>query len=331
MNPLFIGALVPLFLVAGESVGLLYSLRGQSPRRRIAVLLFPVSQVVLVIQAILAGIWYGLGDALLLLAIVLGSVCAVVNIPLILLILHAERRDEERALKHAAERQLAYQKEHLKRSRSVAEQAVEARRRWAERFEEIARALETGDHDRAEELIAGARGLVAPPQRFCDHPAVDALLASKAAECTDRSISFVVDAVLPRVLAFDDVELCALLSNAVDNAMRACEVLSKDARWVRVGIWIRAGLIVLDITNSYAADIENEGVVRAERCGSQRDATRHSVRLAVGESGIQGLPEHGWGTSIMRSIVKRRGGEFICTQNAGVWQAKMTLPLREAE
>ena len=43
------------------------------------------------------------------------------------------------------------------------------------------------------------------PQRFCDYLAVEALPASKVAECVARSISLAVGVVLPYMLTFDDV------------------------------------------------------------------------------------------------------------------------------
>lgn len=302
-------AVAPLVVIAFETVGLMVMLRGQSARRSLSIVLFPLSQVVLVVQAMLAGTWYGLGSSFLVLAAVLGAICAVVNIPLIMLILRAERRDEERALKQAAERQLAYQEEHFARARCAAEAVEETRRQWGERFDEIARALDDDDRARAEELIADARQLVLPPERFCDHSAADALLASKVGECARLGIDLRAEVVLPRTIGVDDVELCALMSNAIDNAMRACAGLPERQRWVRVASWVRAGMLVIDVTNPYDEASPNQGGVR------QDDAT----------SGALYVPEHGWGLDIMRSISARHHGKVDCSQQDGVWRTQVTL------
>ena len=302
-------ALAPLVAVALETAGLMAMLRGQSARRRLSILLFPLSQVVLVAQAVLAGTWYGLGESFLALAAALGAICAVVNIPLIMLILRAERRDEERALKQAAERQLAYQEEHLARTRRAAEAVDRTRRQWGERFDGIARALDAGDRARAEELIAGARQLVLPPERFCDHSAVDALLASKAGECARLGIDLEHEVELPRTVGIDDVELCALMSNAVDNAMRACAGLPAGRRWVRVASWLRAGMLVIDVTNPYDEASRREG----------------GARRAGEAAGAPCVPEHGWGLDIMRSIAARHRGTVDCSQADGTWRTQVTL------
>lgn len=304
-------AFAPLVLIAIETAGLMAMLRGQSARRHLSFLLFPLSQAVLVVQAVLAGTWYGLGDSFLVLAAALGAICAIVNIPLIMLILHAERRDEERALKQAAERQLAYQEEHLARTRRAAEAVDATRHQWGERFDEIARALDDGDRTRAEELIADARQLVLPPERFCDHSAVDALLASKASECSRLGIDLRTEVALSRTIEVDDVELCALMSNAVDNAIRACAELPERQRWVRVASWVRAGMLVIDVTNPYDEALQARGGAR------QDDAAL----------GAPCVPEHGWGLDIMRSIAARYHGEVDCSQQDGVWRTQVTLQI----
>lgn len=321
---LFPIALAPLVIIAFETAGLVTMLRGQSVRRRLSVLLFPLSQVVLVVQAVLAGIWYGLGNSFLVLAAVLGAVCAVVNIPLIMLILRAERRDEERALKQAAERQLAYQEEHLAQARRAAEAVEASRRQWGERFDEIAQALDDGDRARAEGLIADARQLVLPPERFCDHSAADALLASKAGECSRLGIDLRVEVALPRTIGVDDVELCALMSNAIDNAMRACTGLEARRRWVRVASWVRAGMLVIDVSNPYDEVPQEQG-------GSRRDGADAGVpggrRCEGAASSSPCVSEHGWGLDIMRSIAARHNGEVDCVQRDGVWRTQVTFQI----
>lgn len=317
-------ALAPLVIIAFETVGLIIMLRGQSVLRRLSILLFPLSQVVLVAQAVLAGIWYGLGNSFLVLAAALGAICAVVNIPLIMLILRAERRDEERALKQAAERQLAYQEEHLAQARRAAEAVETSRRQWGERFDEIARALDDGDRARAVDLIADARQLVLPPERFCDHSAVDALLASKAGECSRLDIGLKVEVALPRTIGVDDVELCALMSNAIDNAMRACAGLEARRRWVRVASWVRAGTLVIDVSNPYDEVPQEQG-------GARRDGVDAGVlggrRCEGTASSSPCVSEHGWGLDIMRSIAARHNGEVDCTQQDGVWRTQVTFQI----
>lgn len=316
-------ALAPLLAVALETAGLMAMLRGQSARRRLSILLFPLSQVVLVAQAVLAGTWYGLGESFLALAAALDAICAVVNIPLIMLILRAERRDEERALKQAAERQLAYQEEHLARTRRAAEAVDRTRRQWGERFDGIARALDAGDRARAEELIADARQLVLPPERFCDHSAVDALLASKVGECSRLGIDLEHEVELPRTVGIDDVELCALMSNAVDNAMRACAGLAAGRRWVRVASWLRAGMLVIDVTNPYDEVSRGEdGPCRSDGSSAGAPGDRRREDAA---SGVPCIPEHGWGLDIMRSIAERHRGTVDCSQADGTWRTQVTL------
>ena len=41
-------------------------------------------------------------------------------------------------------------------------------------------------------------------------------------------------AILPRELSIEDVDLCVLLGNLLDNALEACEKIPEDQRFLRI-------------------------------------------------------------------------------------------------
>jgi len=59
--------------------------------------------------------------------------------------------------------------------------------------------------------------------RFCENETVNLILSSYAGKAKQSDITFSIDARLPDTLLLSDTELCSILSNALDNALRACK------------------------------------------------------------------------------------------------------------
>ena len=190
----------------------------------------------------------------------------------------------------------------------------------------VEEALVAGDTAQAETALAGAEYVVRPPEkRFCEHPAVDALLAAKAARCKKERVVFTVRAEVPLEVGMQPVELCAVFANALDNAINACEGLAEGARWIEVEARCAHGFFSLIVRNSCASDVATPA-----RCASggfhaplgekrrARAQRADGVAGAAAESAAA-LPEHGWGLSIIEAIMRRHDGDLSCTAEHGVF------------
>ena len=60
---------------------------------------------------------------------------------------------------------------------------------------------------------------------YCESPVLDALLAYYAEQARSREIQVRIEIKLSRKLPADEDELCAVLANALKNAIHACEAL----------------------------------------------------------------------------------------------------------
>ena len=126
------------------------------------------------------------------------------------------------------------------------------------------------------------------PIRFCENETVNLILSAFAAKAKQGSIILTVDARLPDLLPFSDTELCSLLSNALENAIHACEQIADSSkRIIRLRMYSKNNKLCIDLHNSY-----------------QLEPIFH-----------QGLPvsqeqEHGFGTKSMAHIVEKHGGVF---------------------
>lgn len=298
-------AFVPLALLLPSDALTLWMVRGMPAQRRVTCALFLLSQVAVLAFAVLAGVVYRMGDAYTAVAVIGGAVCAVTNPLLFRALARAERGDLDRMRVRVLESQLVYQQRHLERARRSEAEALRARRSAALALDAIDQRLDAGDAAGARELLGNISQAVVPEVGlFSDNQAVDALLSAKALECEKDGVTFRASVDLPERCGVSEVELCAVLSNAVDNAMGACRLVGAGERWVAVEVRPRVGHLVVDVRNSYCPD-------RPQRQEPRSDD----------------LPEHGWGLGIIRLIAERHSGELVCEQEGDEWRTRVILGL----
>lgn len=79
----------------------------------------------------------------------------------------------------------------------------------------------------------------------------DAILNSKLALCKTKNIPYEVTATIPENCVVNDVELCVIIGNLLDNAMEACEKIEDKAqRFIRVYIGVFKQQLYVNVTNS---------------------------------------------------------------------------------
>ena len=95
-----------------------------------------------------------------------------------------------------------------------------------------------------------------------------------------------VEAKLPDSLTFSDTELCSLLSNALENAIHACEnIADTNERYIKLRVYSKNNKLCIDIRNTY-----------------RTEPTFHQGHPVSKEQG------HGFGTKSMAHIVEKHGG-----------------------
>ena len=126
------------------------------------------------------------------------------------------------------------------------------------------------------------------PTRFCGNETVNLILSAFATKAKQGSILLTVDAKLPNELPFSDTELCSLLSNAMENAIHACEQIpDSNKRIIRLRMYSKNNKLCIDIRNIY-----------------QTEPVFHQGLPVSKEQG------HGFGTKSMVHIVEKHSGVF---------------------
>lgn len=281
---------------------------------RLAMSLFSLSQVLVVLFVTWSSWRLDAGWHYALFISACGIVCAVID-PLVF---HGLAMAEERAAKETLEReleeQLKVQERHLRQALAVSDEARQLRESLVALFAELGSATRERDVRRARDVLGKAVVLVPPSgAALCANPAVDALLRAKVEQGRVQEMRLEVRADVSDRLELPVVEVCAVLSNLVDNALSAVRDLPVEERRVEVSALEAGGGLAIVVRNRLDASVGERG--NAVLRGAVDDAER----LA------SGLPEHGWGISIVELIAERHGGTFSLSERDDWHEARVLL------
>lgn len=83
----------------------------------------------------------------------------------------------------------------------------------------------------------------------CD--VIDAIINCKVSEATAGHIAFTYKVQLPEPIHVSSVDICAVLSNQIDNALEACaNIPNQQERFVQVTLWQKETFLFFKVINS---------------------------------------------------------------------------------
>lgn len=142
------------------------------------------------------------------------------------------------------------------------------------------------------------------PNRYCENNTVNLILSSFTAKAKKNGVEFSVDAQLPQVLAISETELCALLSNGLENAIEAAAQAADEFRKVRISCQTHKGNLLIFIENSFRCKVAMEnGLPQSHREG------------------------HGFGVKSIAMIAEKYNGYCSFETKGGIFTMRIVLPL----
>lgn len=130
--------------------------------------------------------------------------------------------------------------------------------------------LEKGEVSRAQDFIreitqASDRQA---PRKYSKNELVNTVLSAQEETIQKNGIDFQTTVELPEELPFSEVDLMAILSNALENAVRAAAAMPEGERLVRLDLRLRDGKLLLSLKNTFAhAPRFLDGLPQAEEAG----------------------------------------------------------------
>jgi len=164
--------------------------------------------------------------------------------------------------------------------------------------------LEAGNAEKALGYLDDISGSPAlrGARRFCENETANVVLAAKAEEMERKGLTGNFAAALPKDLPVADTDLCALLGNALDNAIEAAEGAADKTVTLRCRA--EKGLFMLRVENAVG------GGIRPDLSTTKADKTAH-----------------GFGIAGMREIAARYGGTLEAQAEGGRFELVACFPL----
>lgn len=133
----------------------------------------------------------------------------------------------------------------------------------------------------------------------------DAILNSKLSLAEQKGIQVNCKAVLPEALSIEDVDLCVLLGNLLDNALEACEKIPEQQRFLRIYMVVNKSQLYVSVQNSAKEELDfNE---------------RNYISTKRGN--------HGLGMKRVKALADKYEGYLTLANEPGIFAAEVTLPL----
>lgn len=84
---------------------------------------------------------------------------------------------------------------------------------------------------------------------------IDIIVNCKIAEALEKCIDFKYEIEYIGEICIEDIDMCALLANLLDNAIEACEKMKKEKRWIGLKIKRRNEMLFIWIENSIGVGV----------------------------------------------------------------------------
>lgn len=191
------------------------------------------------------------------------------------------------------ESQLKLQRLYNRRYKKNLEEAREVRRSVVGIFSRVGQAIQDSSGLDAELARVNLTAKTVCRDKICDNPVVDAVLKLKLDECESKGIQTAWRVVVPSDLRLSSVDLCAVFSNLMDNAINACAELESERRFIDIRARVTAGRLAVEVVNTCGEDVLAK--------------PKYSTGFLAMPSDV---PEHGWGFAILRSISLSNDGSF---------------------
>lgn len=142
------------------------------------------------------------------------------------------------------------------------------------------------------------------PRRFCEMEMLNLILSHFAGKAEKMNAKYCFKIELPDQIPISKSELCALVSNALENAFHAVENLPEEERFVDVRLCTFKGKLLFSVDNS---------------CDDQIQITGNGPKAEKAE--------HGYGTRSIMAITNEHHGMAIFQPKKGKFSLMVTIPL----
>ena len=200
---------------------------------------------------------------------------------------------------------LSMQQQRYENLRTAIEEARQARHDMRHQLNQISALAEAGDMENLKSYLAKTVSRIPNLDMcFCENRAADSVVGYYCAMAKRDEIPFRARLDLPETLPVDEIDMCLVLSNLLENALEASLRTAPGRRQIELTAYVHADRILLiEVENAFDGEInEKNGVFRSSK-----------------------RKENGIGIQSVTRIAEKTGGTSTFTHQNGTFTAKVML------
>ena len=200
---------------------------------------------------------------------------------------------------------LIMQRQRYESLKAAIEEARQARHDLRHQLCQLDALAEEGNLEKIKAYLSGAVSRIPSLElHFCENRAADGVVGYYCALARREQIPFSVQIDLPECLPVDEINLCLVLSNLLENALEASLRTAPARRRIKLTAYLHGNsLALIQVENTY------DGVIR-EKGGVFQSSKRKG---------------DGVGLQSVRHIAEKSGGVSTVTYQDGVFRARVML------
>ena len=200
---------------------------------------------------------------------------------------------------------LSMQQQRYESLKTAIDEARQARHDMRHQLNQISALAEAGDLDNLKAYLAKTVSRIPDlDMNFCENRAADSVVGHYCALAKREGVPFCAKLDLPQVLPVDEINLCLVLSNLLENALEASLRTAPARRRIKLTAYLHGNsLALIQVENTY------DGVIR-EKGGVFQSSKRKG---------------DGVGLQSVRHIAEKSGGVSTVTYQDGLFCAKVML------
>ena len=200
---------------------------------------------------------------------------------------------------------LSLQQERYENLCMAIEEARQARHDIRHHFVQLSSLAEQGDMEKIKKYLSAATGKISDYNlHFCENQAVDSVFGHYSTLAERENIPFHAMVSLPADLSIDEINLCLVFSNLLENAIQASVKTDQARRKINVEVYPHHNhLLLIHVENTF------DGKIRQE----------NNIFQSSKRSG------NGIGIESVRHITDKNGGACDFTYKDGIFSAKIML------
>ena len=200
---------------------------------------------------------------------------------------------------------LSLQQQRYENLKVAIEEVRQARHDLRHQLCQLSALAEEGDLEKIKAYLSGAVSRIPSLEmHFCENRAADSVVGYYCALAKWENIPYSVQIDLPECLPVDEINLCLVLSNLLENALEASLRTAPARRKIKLTAYLHSGsLALIQVENTY------DGVI-LEKGGLFQSSKRKG---------------DGVGLQSVRHIAEKSGGVSTVTYQDGLFCAKVML------